>query len=407
MPWSETDAMKERTRFVLEWEERWKASEGRVNMSELCREFGISRECGYKWVERYRQAGYKLEGLEERSRRPRTSPHAVPDVYQDVIAEARKQKPKWGPVKLRSWLEERYPGVSFPSPSAIAGILKRRGLVRVAKRRRRTGPVSGVTSPFRECEGPNDVWCIDFKGWFRMADSRKCYPLTILDAYSRFVIRCEALEEPDGPAVMHVLDSAFLEFGRPKVIRSDNGPPFASTGAAGLTSVAVWLLQLGIRLERIAPGKPQQNGRHERMHRTLKLETEPQANLRAQQRVFDHWRCDYNDERPHAALANRPPARIYAPSARRYPCKRITPDPPAWTHVEHVDKQGFIKFNRRKIFVSSALKHMNVELERIGPTQWELHWGPIVLGRIDWNRPDRGLMVTRRKRGQVSAMSLE
>jgi putative transposase len=407
MPWSETDAMKERTRFVLEWEERWKENEGNENMSELCREFGISRECAYKWVRRYEEAQRDLSALEERSRRPLTSPHAVPDIVQDVIVEARKAKPKWGPVKLRGWLVERFPGVNFPSPSAMAGILKRRGLVRQPRRRRRAAPLAGVASPFPDCDQPNAVWCVDFKGWFAMGNGERCYPLTILDAYSRYVIRCEALLDPVGNAVFLAFDSAFREFGRPKAIRSDNGPPFASTGAAGLTALAVTLLQLGIRLERIAPGKPQQNGRHERMHRTLKLETEPQADLRAQQRAFDLWRREYNEERPHAALGNRPPARIYVPSSRGYPCKRVTPEPPVWNHAEQVSKDGFIKLHRRKFFVSSALRHLFVELERIGPEQWEVRWGPILLGRIHWSRPDRGLIVVRRKRGEVSTMSLD
>jgi len=407
MAWSETDAMKERTRFVLEWEKRWNANEGSVNMSELCREFGISRECGHKWVRRYRDADHDLTAVEERSRRPRTSPTAVPDIVQDIIAAARKENPKWGPVKLRAWLRDRYPGVSFPSASAVAAVLKRRGLVRPAKRRRRAGPVSGVTSPFRDCDAPNAVWCVDFKGWFTMADGHKCYPLTILDAYSRYLLRCEALHDPNGNAVWRVFDSAFNEFGLPSAIRSDNGPPFASTGAGGLTSTAVWLLQLGIRLERIAPGKPQQNGRHERMHRTLKHETEPQSDLRAQQRAFDVWRRKYNEERPHEALANRPPARIYRPSSVRYPRPRITPEPDMWNHAALVNKDGFIKLHRRRFFVSSALKHQTVELERETENDWLVRWGKIVLGRVDWSRPDRGILVTRRKRGEVSAMSLE
>jgi putative transposase len=411
MPWSETDAMKERVKLVLEWEKRWDENEGKVNMSELCREFGVSRECGYKWIARYRKANHDIRAVEERSRRPQDSPNAVTDEMQDFIAEARKVRPKWGPVKLRGWLVDAFPGNDFPSASTFAAILKRRGLIRPAKRRRRGGPVSGVSSPFPECDAPNAVWCVDFKGWFLTADGKRCYPLTILDAYSRYVFRCEGLLEPDGRAAMKAFDSVFQEFGLPTAIRSDNGPPFASTGAAGLTSLAVWLLQLGIRLERIAPGKPQQNGRHERMHRTLKLETDlatkPKANLRVQQRTFDYWRREYNEDRPHASLGNRPPARIYVPSSRKYPRKRISPEPAAWSHSAFVDKNGFIKLQRRKYFVSSALRHQYIELELIGPERWELRWGPILLGRIDWNRPDHRVIVARRKRGKVSTMSLE
>jgi transposase InsO family protein len=212
---------------------------------------------------------------------------------QAAIVEARKLRPRWGAVKLRAWLRRRFPGVEFPSASAIAAILKRRGLVRVPRRRSPRSPAVGVTAPFPECLEPNAVWCVDFKGWFCTTDGVRCYPLTITDAYSRYVLRCEGVLDPDGPAVQAIFDSAFQEFGLPEAIRSDNGPPFSSTGAGGLTDLAVWWLQLGIRLQRIAPGKPQQNGRHERMHRTLKLETEPQTHLRAQQREFDLWRREF------------------------------------------------------------------------------------------------------------------
>jgi transposase InsO family protein len=406
MPWSETDAMNERARFVYEHDRRAEETEGRVNLSELCREFGITRECGYKWLHRYRDGGNDVRALEDRSRRPLTSPTAVEETMQDLVVEARKLKPKWGPRKLRAWMMDRFPSVAFPSASAFAAVLKRRGLIRPARRRRR-GPVAGVTAPFTECDEPNCVWCIDFKGWFRMLDGEKCYPLTISDAYSRYVIRCEALLEPHGPSVMTVLDSAFREFGVPYAMRMDNGPPFASTGAGGLTSLAVWLLKLGIRLERIAPGKPQQNGRHERMHRTLKLETKPEENLRVQQRAFDLWRCEYNEERPHEALGNRPPARVYFASNRHYPRKLITPEPQAFSHAVRVEKDGFISFHRRRFFVSTALKHLYVELELVAHEQWEVRWGSILLGRIKWSQRERGLVVARRKRGEVSAMSLD
>jgi transposase InsO family protein len=407
MPWSETNVSKERVRFVLEWERRWNEGEGVVNMSELCREFGISRECGHKHVRRYVEANRDLRAVEERSRRPRTSPTAMAVQMQDLVVAARKAHPKWGPVKLRGWLMGRYPGVAFPSASAIAAVLKRRGLVHPAKRRRRAAPVQGVAAPFPECVAPNSVWCVDFKGWFLTTDGRRCYPLTISDAYSRYVLRCECMLDPDGKGVFAVFDSAFSEFGLPDGIRSDGGPPFASTGAACLTRLSVWWLQLGLRVERIAPGKPQQNGRHERMHRTLKLETEPQADLRAQQRAFDLWRREFNDERPHAALGGRPPARIYHPASRHYPRPLVHPEPATWSHSAQLDRDGFIRLNRRKVFVTSALRHLHVELELIAEAVWEVRWGKILLGRIEWTSLDRGMIPTRRKRGEVSTMSLE
>jgi transposase InsO family protein len=398
---------KERVRFVLEWEKRWNEGEGVVNMSQLCREFGISRECGHKQVRRYVDGNRDLRAVEERSRRPLTSPTAMEDQMQDLVVAARKAHPKWGPVKLRAWLMGRYPGVAFPSASAMSALLKRRGLVRLAKRRRGIAPLAGVAAPFPACVAPNNVWCVDFKGWFLTGDGVRCYPLTISDAYSRYVLRCEGMLDPDGRNVTAVFDSAFREFGLPDGIRSDGGPPFASTGAACLTQLSVWWLQLGLRVERIAPGKPQQNGRHERMHRTLKLETEPQADLRAQQRVFDVWRREFNQERPHAALTNRPPAQIYSPASRHYPRPLIHPEPGAWIHTVKVDKNGFIRLDRRKVFVSTAISCLTVELERAAEAVWEVKWGKIFLGRIHGDALDRGIVPARRKRGEVSTMSLQ
>ena len=407
MPWSETDMTKERVRFVLEWERRWNDGEGSLNVSELCREFGVSRECGHKWIRRYVEGNRKLSALAERSRRPQQSPTATPEAVQDLIAGARKYKPKWGPVKLRAWLMRRYPGVAFPSASAVAAILKRRGLVRLAKRRGSAGPLAGVTAPFGACDTPNRVWCVDFKGWFKTLDGAICYPLTITDAYSRFVLRCEVVVDPDSNNVFEVFDSAFREFGLPEAIRSDGGPPFASTGAGRLTRLSIWWLQLGIRIERIAPGKPQQNGRHERMHRTLKLEVEPQANLRAQQRAYDHWRREFNEERPHAALDNRVPAAIYQPSPRRYPRALLHPEPGAWNRSELVDKNGYIRLERRKVFIGSALQGLRVALELVSETVYEVKWGAILLGRLHVDSLAAGIRPVRRRRGEVSVMSLD
>lgn len=302
MPWRRTDAVKERTKFVLEWERLFEKNRGLVNVSELCRAYGISRPTGYVWLNRYWNAGRDVRILENRSRRPHSNPNAMSLEIEATLVAARKLHPRWGPRKLRAWLQDRFPDHTFPSPSSIGEALKRHGLVESRRRRRRHAPAA--VAPFKEPTTPNGVWCIDFKGHFRTDDHAVCYPLTISDAFSRFLIRCEIVEDPDGDAVRSVLDSAFREFGLPAAIRSDNGPPFASTGAGGLTSLAVWLLRLGIRLERIVPGKPQQNGKHERMHLTLKLETAmpPRANLFLQQKAFDLFRREYNEERPHEAL---------------------------------------------------------------------------------------------------------
>jgi transposase InsO family protein len=264
--------MKERVKFILAWEERWQESQGgRIDVAELCRVFGVSRDTGHRWIRRYREANHDLRALEERSRRPRSSPTATSQPIQDFIVGARKARPRWGPRKLRAWLVDRYPGRSFPSAATFASVLKRHGLTTPRRKGRRRVP--GVVEPFAPATSPNAVWCIDFKGHFRTGDGDKCLPMTVVDAFSRYCLRCEVVQETTYEQAQWVLDSAFREFGLPAAIRSDNGPPFAARGPAGLSRLAVWLLRLAIRVERIQPGKPQQNGRLERFHRTLKAET--------------------------------------------------------------------------------------------------------------------------------------
>lgn len=378
--------MKERTKFVLEWERLFEKYRGMVNVSELCRAYGISRPTGYTWLNRYRDAGHDVRVLENRSRRPRSNPKAMTLQIEATLVAARKLHPRWGPRKLRAWLQDRFPDHTFPSPSTIGETLKRHGLVESRRRRRRHAPVA--VAPFKEPISPNGVWCIDFKGHFRTDDHAVCYPFTISDAFSRFLIRCEIVDDPDGDAVRSVLDSAFREFGLPTAIRSDNGPPFASTGAAGLTSLAVWLLRLGIRLERIVPGKPQQNGKHERMHLTLKLETAtpPKANLFLQQKAFDLFRREYNEERPHEALELKPPATRYTPSSRTYPRKLLRPQ--RWGEECRVEKDGGVRWRSEKIFVSHALYGDYVHVFPCDDGTYEVSFGAIVLGSFTTDRPE-------------------
>ena len=257
-----------------------------------------------------------------------------------------------------------------------------------------------ATRPFAAATEPNAVWCIDFKGWFITADGRRCYPLTLIDAYSRYLLRCEAVLEPDTRSVQRILDSAFQEFGLPKAIRSDNGPPFATTGAGGLSTLSVWWTRLGIRHDRITPGKPQQNGRLERFHRTLaELVRTPAADAQAQQRVFDPFRREYNNERSHEALRLKPPLTAYAPSKARYPR-------PLLQMADHdaelclaVDRLGFVRWKRRRVFISSALAHETVSLD-VGADdeRWTVSWGPILLGWLDEGRLDRGLILPTKNR---------
>jgi transposase InsO family protein len=412
MPWLATDAVKERTKFVLKWEERFNAAEGgRVNVAELCRMFGISRQTGYDWIGRYRETG-RIDALVERSRRPLSSPLKVSEKVEATVVAARKQRPTWGPRKLRRALVERYPDVEWPSASCMNAILDRHGLTTKRRRRRKTPVV--VKLPFAACDQPNAVWCIDFKGKFRTQDGTWCHVLTLVDAYSRFLLRAEVLIEPTGRNVERVLDAAFQEFGLPAAMRSDNGPPFASTGAGGLTELSVWWLGLGLRLERIEPGKPYQNGRLERLHLTLEeVVATPSVNPRAQQRAIDIWRKDYNEHRPHEALGMRRPVEVYARSRRRYPCKLV--DSRDTTHepdeLYRLDNGGRLRWNGRWILISSALGGAFVVVENVRDDwkRFAVSFGGLHLGTFDSNQLSRGLRIPRRRRrkpGEVSALSL-
>lgn len=393
--------MSERAKFVLEYERRWQDGFGRANVAELCRMFGVSRETGYVWIRRFVAAGHDVAAIADRSRRPHTSPTAVGDDMQDFIVEMRKQKPKWGPRMLRAWLVDRHPSREFPSASTFAAILKRNGLTsRKSRRRRAKGPVL-PSAPLGEPASPNSVWCLDFKGQFRTRDGELCYPLTLVDAFSRYCLRCEACVEPTYDFTRSVLDSAFREFGLPAAIRSDNGSPFAGNGPAGLSQLAVWLLRLGVRLERITPGKPQQNGRQERFHRTLKDATAspPNADLRLQQRGFNHFRLEYNNERPHSALGMKPPASRYSRSTRRYPRALLSRSDGDFTQQLQVDRMGAIRWRRgQRVFVSSALAHERIAAHPDGDMRWALFFGDIRLGHFDEAKPLAGFVPATRPR---------
>jgi putative transposase len=413
MPWKATDVVKERTKFVLKWEERFEASEGgRVNVSELCRMFGVSRQTGYDWLNRYRDTR-SLDVLADKSKRPHTSPTKTSEETEMLLVAARKQRPTWGARKLRRVLMERYPSIEWPSPSCITAILARHGLVK-KRRKRHKSPVNAKL-PFAACDEANAVWCIDFKGKFRTRDGVWCHVMTLEDAYSRFLLRAEALLDPTGDEVERILDGAFQEFGIPEAIRSDNGPPFASTGAGGLTQLSAWWLKLGIRLERIEPGKPQQNGRLERLHRTLEeVVGSPAKDAHAQQRPLDYWRRDYNEVRPHEALGMRVPADAYQRSSKRYPRKLIDSRSTSMEPelVYRLDKVGRLPWCGRKILISSALSYEYVTVDRAADswTHFVVFFGGIRLGVFDSEHLERGLRIPRRRRlkpGEVSGMSLD
>jgi len=293
MGWKETCVLSERDRFVTE------ALRGRRSMSELCREYGVSRKTGYKWLRRFQVEG--RTGLEDRRRAPEHHPNATLPELAKRIAQLRVSHPTWGAKKLRDWLRFNEPSERWPARSTIEQILQRFGLVRESakQRKRRASP----TNPLAHAEAPNDVWCIDFKGWFRCGDGSRCEPFTMTDAFSRYALAAMPVPKRDVGAVRPIIERSFREHGLPSRMRSDNGPPFATTGRAGLSELAVWLIRLGIEPERIEPGHPEQNGRHERFHRTLREETSPpRRTLRGQTQVFRRFVKHYNEERPHEAL---------------------------------------------------------------------------------------------------------
>src|SRR3984893_14506972 len=309
MGWTETCAVDERMRFVIAVEEQEEA------FSALCRHCGVSRRTGYKWLERYQEAG--VEGLRDRSRAPLHHRQTSGKEIAERCLGVRRVHPTWGPLKVRAWLERQAPAIEWPAASTIGALFDREGLTVKRKLRRRSPPSS---APFAECTAANEVWCIDFKGWFMTGDGKCCEPLTLTDAHSRYLLRCQAMRRSDTAHVWPVLEAAFREFGLPHRLRSDNGPPFASRGAGGLSRLSVKVIKAGVVPERIVPGKPQQNGRLERLHLTLLQETAdpPARTLREQSGRFRSFQVLYNEERPHAALGNDTPADHYIVSPRRF-----------------------------------------------------------------------------------------
>jgi putative transposase len=374
MPWSETNRMEQRARFVLD------ALKGHFTMSELCYRYGVSRKTGYKWIARYHGEG--AVGCSDRLRSPRNHPNKTRALIVKKIVLARKKHPGWGPRTLHAYLCREYPEIPWPCPSTIGEILKRHGLVR-KRRRRAVRPSWGVRRI--RADRPNRVWTADFKGQFRLGNGSLCYPLTVADAYSRYLLVCRALESTAVKPARRVFEEAFREYGLPDVIHTDNGVPFCfPSSLLYLSTLSVWFLKLGIELERSRPGKPQDNGSHERMHRTLKEEVThpPRRSLAAQQRALNRFRQVYNEERPHHALGLETPARHYAPSARPYP--DVVPDLvyPAHFEVRWVSKIGVVNWKKKRIFVSTALRNEPLGFEHLADDLWSVFFGNVLLGRV-------------------------
>ena len=373
MGWKETCAVTERMRFMMAVEA------GDEAFAALCRRFGVSRKTGYKWLERYGEAG--VEGLKDRSRAPHHHPQALSARIADQCLAARRAHPTWGPVKIRGWLEDHKPATAWPAASTIGDLFDREGLTVKRRLRRRSPPSS---APFGQCGAANDVWCMDFKGWFRTGDGKRCEPLTLSDAYSRYLLRCQAMARTGVDHVWPVLDAAFREYGLPLRLRSDNGSPFASCGAGGLSQLAVKIIKAGVLPERIAPGKPQQNGRLERLHLTLLQDAAnpPARTLREQLKRLADFQRLYNDERPHQALGNDTPAEHYAVSPRRFDGVLREPFYGDDRIVRRVRHNGEIKWRGETTYVSAALVGEPVGLIENDDGGWTVSYGPIVLGVI-------------------------
>ncbi len=379
MPWKESKALDERKRFIAEWEK------DEEDFSELCRRYGVSRPTGYAWVQRYQAEGEA--GLQARSRAPHHCPHALSEEVAEAILVLRRQHARWGPRKLRAYLQARQPQRSWPAVSSIGALLSREGLAHQRRPRRRTPAYS---EPLAHAQAPNQLWCADYKGWFYCGDGQRCDPLTISDAFSRYLLRCRAVPKTDGVEAKAVLEAAFREYGLPEAIRTDNGPPFASKAPAGLSRLSMWWMRLGIRHERIAPGCPEQNGRHERMHQTLKQETAspPQGNLRQQQQAFQRFEREYNQERPHEALDYRTPASLYVASARLYPARLPELEYPPGVLLRRISQQGSVKWKGGRAFVSEVLARESVGLLEVQEDFLEVYYGPLLLGWLDGSGPE-------------------
>ena len=374
MPWKETCLMDEKIKFIA------MVKNGGYSFASVCSHFGISRQAGYDLMARYEAEGEK--GLVPRSRARHTHANAISDAMAKTLLDLKARHVRFGPRKVRDYLTMNGHRGALPAVSTIGELFKRNGLVRPrGKRRARSAP---HTEPLRHASAPNMVWSVDFKGQFRMGNGQYCYPLTLSDNASRYLLVCRGLAHPTEAAVWPHFRRTFEEYGMPDALRSDNGAPFASTALGGLTRLGVWLLKLGIALERITPGRPDQNGRHERMHRTLKDYLDPvRASLPAQQRALERFRTHYNQERPHEALAGVSPAMCHWVSKRRYPERVPVAEYDEGVEVRRVRSNGQIKWRGKLIFVSEALIGEPVGLQQIDDGRWQLLFCSMRLGIIN------------------------
>jgi transposase InsO family protein len=375
---------------------------GAFAVTELCARYGVSRKTAYKRIERFEREGQA--GLTDRSRRPHRSPGATPKDQLEAVLELRRRHPFWGAKKLLEVLRRRHPETVWPARSTICDLLRRHGQVESRKRRRYPGHGGRPTTPMR---APNEIWCADYKGEFRTGDGVYCYPLTVSDGCTRYLLGCQALPSTAHQAAKPVFRRLFQKFGLPRVIRTDNGVPFATTALGRLSRLSVWWIRLDIYPELIEPGHPEQNGRHERMHRTLKRHTArpPAATARGQQRRFQAFRQEYNEERPHEALGQQTPGSLYAPSERELPERLPELAYPAHFEQQLVSRNGGIRWASRWVNVRDVLGGEYVGLEEVADGVWDVYFGPLRLGQMDERLGTIEDALGRRARKRVSPMS--
>ncbi|MGH7269871.1 MAG: integrase core domain-containing protein [Polyangiaceae bacterium] len=375
MPWLETAPMEERERFIAA------DRRGLYTRAELCARYGISRKTGYKWLDRYDAGG--RPGLRDRSDAPHSCPHRIQAEVADLLCGARRKHPDWGPGKLLDWLAPRHPEVDvWPAVSTAGDLLAREGLVK-KRRRRRPHQHPGVVPP--TTVAPNDLWTTDFKGQFPTRDGVWCFPLTISDQHTRYLLACQGRPNIKGHGARPVFERTFREFGLPRAIRTDNGVPFATNGIHGLSQLNVWWMRLGIQHQRIHPASPQENGAHERMHRTLKAGAcrPPRATMAAQQRAFNRFRALYNDERPHEFLEGATPSSQYTPSPRPFPDTLPPLEYPGHFLVKRVTNAGTFRLKHKLLFIANALQQHHIGLDETEDGIWSIYFGTVLLAKVD------------------------
>jgi transposase InsO family protein len=378
MTWQQNCVMEERVKFIMD------VLDDTYCITELCNYYGISRKTGYKWLARYNQGG--IEALHDRNRTPHSHPNEISRQVKEAILAVKRRFPRWGAAKIRKRLERVHPNwVSYPAVSTVGLFLHKQGLTAVCRRRRRATPTE---SPLTSGHYNNQVWCADFKGHFKTGDSSRCNPLTISDHSSRYLLCCRHVERMSYELVKMSFERIFREYGLPEVIRTDNGTPFSSRGLGGLSRLSCWWIRLGIYPERIEPGHPEQNGRHERIHKTLKDYTArpPASSIAQQQKRFNKFRIEYNQHRPHEALEMRTPSQCYCESPRSFPSRLPQVTYPEHMQVRMVYPHGDIRCLGKRIFLTESLRGEYIGVEQVSEDSSLLWYCDYLLGRIDHNR---------------------